>query len=166
MKFIQGDAQEIESIFDEERFDGILNVEAGFHYPDRKRFYDQCREILNPGGKLVLCDIIPKENLLDDDDCKFAETYSGIIGLSTENMSIGILTWKMQLLEVFNGKVDFHEITGSTFEPFYIWCEESRVRAGRSCFQRCCEKEFLRDLARYHMEEPKPFRYMIAICTA
>jgi MPBQ/MSBQ methyltransferase len=37
--------------------DGIINVEAAFHFRSRKAFFEECYRVLRPGGVLSLSDI-------------------------------------------------------------------------------------------------------------
>jgi len=170
LDYIQADAQTIEKTFGDKRFDGILNVEAGFHYPQRRKFYEQARNLLNPGGTLVICDILPNDRLLERKDCccGFSKVYGeSIIGLSQSNMDIGVSQWKEELLEIFQGNVEFEDITKNTFEPFYTWSSQNRISTRRgNCCEKCCEKNVFADLALYHSEDPPPFYYMIAVCTS
>lgn len=38
-------------------FDGLISVEAAFHFPSRRRFFDEALRVLRPGGVLTTSDI-------------------------------------------------------------------------------------------------------------
>jgi cyclopropane fatty-acyl-phospholipid synthase-like methyltransferase len=38
-------------------FDGVISVEAAFHFSSRRAFFDECRRVLRPGGVLTMSDI-------------------------------------------------------------------------------------------------------------
>ncbi|MFH1417791.1 MAG: methyltransferase domain-containing protein [Planctomycetota bacterium] len=44
--------------FDDESFDGIICVEAAFHFSSRQRFLKEASRVLKPGGLLVLTDTL------------------------------------------------------------------------------------------------------------
>ncbi len=46
--------------FPDASFDAVLSVEAIFHYPDRKRFFEEARRVLRPEGWLALSDFVPR----------------------------------------------------------------------------------------------------------
>lgn len=38
-------------------FDGLISVEAAFHFPSRRRFFEEAHRVLRPGGVLTMSDI-------------------------------------------------------------------------------------------------------------
>jgi tocopherol O-methyltransferase len=43
-------------------FDACLSIESSEHMPDKGRFFDECRRVLKPGGKLVICAWLARES--------------------------------------------------------------------------------------------------------
>ncbi|MFA4831041.1 MAG: methyltransferase domain-containing protein [Patescibacteria group bacterium] len=62
VKLIQGDAAELG--VPEDNFDGVLSVLGISAIPDWEKALERCREVLRPGGRLVVCDARPFPNAL------------------------------------------------------------------------------------------------------
>jgi len=52
---VNGDATRMP--FREGSFDGVISVEAAFHFPSRRRFFEEVRRVLRPGGVVTTSDI-------------------------------------------------------------------------------------------------------------
>lgn len=59
IEFVCADACQLP--FADDSFDVVLAVECVFAFPNRQKFFQEAKRVLRSGGKLVLCDFVPKE---------------------------------------------------------------------------------------------------------
>jgi len=61
IEFICSDAQDMQGVEDAS-CDYLMNVESGFHYPEKDRFFAEIHRVLKPGGMYVIADIVARED--------------------------------------------------------------------------------------------------------
>jgi erythromycin 3''-O-methyltransferase len=65
-------------------FDGVISVEAAFHFPSRRRFFDEAFRVLRPGGVLTMSDIATERMPRGPQEAFAAFTQLRVWGLGTQ----------------------------------------------------------------------------------
>lgn len=61
IEFVQADACQLP--FADLSFDVVLALECIFAFPSRDRFFQEVKRVLRPGGRLAICDFLPRESI-------------------------------------------------------------------------------------------------------
>lgn len=67
--------------------DGVISVEAAFHFPSRAAFFAECKRVLRPGGVLSMSDVSAERLLLRPDELFAGATNLRVWGLKARNMA-------------------------------------------------------------------------------
>jgi erythromycin 3''-O-methyltransferase len=67
--------------------DGIISVEAAFHFPSRAAFFAECRRVMKPGAVLTMSDVSAERLPLRPDEFFAGVTNLRVWGLKARNMA-------------------------------------------------------------------------------
>ena len=157
IKFELGDACHLK--YNDETFDTVISLESAFHYQPRSTFFREAARVLEPGGKLVIGDIMLQHK------CGFLAKYASYLAAdflhvpSCNNQDLD--AWVEQL-ERSGFNVEYEVITRDTFVPYFDhiikhfdhedfiirWCWFFAVNSWRFICKRSL-----------------PFDYVVAVCT-
>lgn len=157
LTFKVGDALLLDSQFEKNTFDCVINVESAFHYPRRSQFFRGVNTILKPNGRFVLCDIMLKDDY-EPNYWKdfFVRRFCECLHVPSQNL-ISARSWEQDLRLSNFRIVESYNVTDSTFEPYYmhffnVYSQNTRVPS------------WLTERLKNAFISLQPFAYRIAVC--
>ncbi len=96
-----------------EKYDRIVAVESAFHYPDRAGFFQKCYDALNPGGKLIMTDLVSNPDYSQNALWDFVWGYywQKVLTTPKENSSVDMHEYEEQIRSCGFSKVVVIDIT-------------------------------------------------------
>jgi SAM-dependent methyltransferase len=96
--------------------DGVISVEAAFHFPSRASFFAEARRVLRPGGVLSMSDVSMERLPLRPDEIFAGATNLRLWGLKAANMS-SAATIGAQIKEAGFEEVEVKRCSSEVLDP-------------------------------------------------
>jgi erythromycin 3''-O-methyltransferase len=96
--------------------DGVISVEAAFHFPSRASFFAEARRVLRPGGVLSMSDVSMERFPLRPDEVLAGATNLRLWGLKAANMS-SAATIEAQIKEAGFEEVECKRCSSEVLDP-------------------------------------------------
>lgn len=88
-------------------FDTVVSVEAPFHFATRRRFLEESRRVLRPGGSLVVTDILFQ-----------SRSWAGSWTVPEDNYLSGVDAYRAMLHACGFGDIEIEDVTGPSWQGF------------------------------------------------
>jgi len=160
IKYETGDATRLS--YDDESYDIITNIESGFHYNTREKFFKEANRVLKKGGKLVTCDILlnNKRNLCS---YPFYKAFQYFFNICDENM-IDNIEWQKQLRDA-GFSIKYYDITDNVYVPYFkYYVNEYNFGNFNSSILKIIISHII-NLIIVPFEKLNTFNYSLAVCT-
>ena len=157
VSFKQGDACDLPS--EDEKFDRVVSLESAFHYRPRNKFFDEAYRVLEPGGKLVIADIVRNgdSGLLGWLPNMVACDFMGAPTCNKESVE----EWLDQLRSL-GFEVKWEDVTDKTLVPYLNNFAVTFAPANPMLRWAGCLSV---SIWSYLCARVRPFSYVLAVCT-
>ena len=157
IKFNVGDACDL--AYKDNSFDTVISLESAFHYQPRSTFFKEAARVLEPGGKLVIGDIMLQHK------CGMIGRYASYLAADFLNVpscnNQDLVQW-LEQLERSGFNIEYEKITHDTFVPYFDYIvhqfdhDDFIIRWGYY---------FAVSMWRLICRQCLPFDYVVAVCT-
>ncbi len=160
VKYETGDATRLN--FDDKSFDIITNIESGFHYNTREKFFKEANRVLKKGGKLITCDIL-LNNKRSSFSYPFYKAFQYFFSVCDENM-IDNIEWQKQLRDA-GFSIKYYDITDNVYIPYFkYYVDEYNFGNFNSRIFKVLVS-YIIDLIVIPFNNLNTFNYSLAVCT-
>ena len=146
-----GSATELPS--EDNKYDILFSIESAFHYDTREKFFDESYRVLKNNGKMVIADIVLKDNYFLNFPVYITKQFFEI----PQDNLITKEKWIKQL-EDRGFSVQYTDITDNTFIPYFNYFKQNHS------FNNIILDKII-DLIVMYMTAYCPFKYMTAVAT-
>jgi ubiquinone/menaquinone biosynthesis C-methylase UbiE len=118
--------------FEDESCTKVVALESAFHFPSRVDFFAEALRVLEPGGRLVTADIVPKRTFLNARHRKEVDRL-GWRGASSKAVrrSVNVTAYRDLLLDMGFAEAETRSIAGDIFRPLARFLSKSMFASHR-----------------------------------